>query len=290
MSKVDSIYQAVEFMEEHLTQAIAIGDAADAVSYSVYHFCRMFNEVVHHSPYDYLIRRRLSESVRDLTTTDRKIIDIGLDFQFNSPETYSRAFKRMFEMQPNQCRKRGTIDRRLLMAPLSLRHLQHRNEGDLLKPIFQEKDAFQVAGLMTLVSDDRRTIRQLWDLLAQELEVRTPDVSKANISIPEHYGIVAYPKDWEKCGFCYMAARESYSADVTSPSLAVKIIPPLKYAKFIHKGPYEDIRFTLDYVYQTWLPQSGQRLAYPVEIEYHKGGFGGSDPSEAEVEILIPVK
>jgi AraC family transcriptional regulator len=290
MSNVDSIYQAVEFIEEHLTQAIAIGDAADAVSYSVYHFCRVFNEVVHHSPYDYLIRRRLSESVRDLTTTDKKIIDIGLDFQFKSPETYSRAFKRMFEMQPNQCRKQGTIDRRFLMAPLSLRHLQHRNEGDLLKPVFEEKDAFQVVGLMTLVQDDRRVICQLWDLLDQELEGPMPAMSRAKRGTSRHCGIAAFPKDWEKSGFFYMAARENDSPDSTGPCLAIKIIPSLKYAKFIHKGPYEDIEFTLDYVYQTWLPQSGQRLAYPLEIEYHAGGFGTSDPSESEVQVLIPIK
>lgn len=129
MSNITSIYPAVEFIEEHLTQAITIGDAADAVSYSVYHFCRLFNEAVHHSPYNYLIRRRLSESTRALILTDKKIIDIAFDYQFNRPETYSRAFKRMFDMQPNQCRKQEAIDRRFVMSRLSLAHLQHRKRS-----------------------------------------------------------------------------------------------------------------------------------------------------------------
>jgi AraC family transcriptional regulator len=236
------------------------------------------------------MRRRLSESALHLITTNRKIIDIALDYQFNSPETYSRAFKRMFDMQPNQCRKKEAIDRRFLMSRLSLKHLQHRNRSNYVEPVFEEKGVLQVAGLMTLVQDDRRVICQLWDLLAQELQELETEGNGASTGAPKHYGIAAYPKDWGTHGFFYMAAKESDSPDTSSPTLAVRTIPSLNYARFIHVGPYEDIRFTLDYVYQTWLPKSGKRLAYPVEIEYHPGGFGGFDPSESKFEILIPVK
>jgi AraC family transcriptional regulator len=99
---ITSIFNAIEFVETNLTEEMTIADMADAVFYSLYHFCRMFNGIVHHTPYDYLMRRRLSKSARELIETDKKIIEIAFDYQFNSPETYARAFKRMFDMQPSQ--------------------------------------------------------------------------------------------------------------------------------------------------------------------------------------------
>jgi AraC family transcriptional regulator len=130
MSNIPAMIQAVEFIEDNLTEDIAVADVADAVSYSLYHFCRMFNSVIHHTPYDYLMRRRLSESARELVETNKKIIEIAFDYQFNSPETYSRAFKRMFSVQPYQWRKRESIDRRSLMSRLTAEHIQHMNKGD----------------------------------------------------------------------------------------------------------------------------------------------------------------
>ena len=170
MSQLDSMYAAVEFIEANLKQPIRVADMADSVSYSLYHFCRTFNATVRHTPYDYLMRRRLTESARELVQSDRKIIDISYDYQFNNPETYSRAFRRMFAMQPSQWRKRGLIEDRRLMPRLSLAYLEHINRGEYLKPVLVEKGAFQVAGLMTLVAGDRAVTEKLWEILAQELE------------------------------------------------------------------------------------------------------------------------
>ena len=102
MSHLTAICRAVDFVEDNLTEVITVADMAAAASYSLYHFSRTFNHVVHHTPYDYFMRRRLSESARQLAETDRKIIDIALDYQFNNPETYSRAFRRMFGVQPSR--------------------------------------------------------------------------------------------------------------------------------------------------------------------------------------------
>ena len=70
MSNVETIFEAIEFIEANLKEAIAVADIADAVGYSLYHFCRVFNRAIKHSPYDYLMRRRLSESAQELIETD----------------------------------------------------------------------------------------------------------------------------------------------------------------------------------------------------------------------------
>ncbi len=85
MTHLETMSAAIDFMEAHLQDEITLADVADTVSYSLYHFSRVFSETVHHTPYDYLMRRRLSESAHDLLETDKKwwilLLPINLTMQ-----------------------------------------------------------------------------------------------------------------------------------------------------------------------------------------------------------------
>jgi AraC family transcriptional regulator len=282
--------KAVDFIEDNLKQAITVADMAEAVSFSLYHFCRTFNRVTHHTPYDYLMRRRLSEAALALLQSDSRILDIALDHQFNSPETFSRAFKRMFGIQPNQLRKGGRIESWRLMPRLTLAHIVHINKGPYLKPALEEKENFLVAGITTLVRDDQRAVSELWDWFAQELK-RCETIAQPG----DYYGIAFYPDDWEGRGYLYMAAIEMAAIEVVGMDappgpLALKKIPALKWARFIHKGPTRELSLTLDYVYHTWLPKSGQSLAYPWVLEGFGHDFRNADSQDCEREIYIPIQ
>jgi AraC family transcriptional regulator len=190
----------------------------------------------------------------------------------------------MFGMQPNQWRKHIKIPQRYLMPRLTLKHIQHINKGEYLKPILKKKEAFFVTGLMTLVTEDRRVIPELWDMLVQEVE------GVENTVTPQkYYGIVWYPNNWEQRGFFYMAAIEIDSPNIMNFNLVVKTIPALTYARFIHKGFWRDRHLSFDYIYHTWLPKSGKRLVLPLEIECYKQDFRDSDHEESEREIYIPI-
>jgi AraC family transcriptional regulator len=167
---LNAICSALDFVERNLTEEITIADMAAAAAYSLYHFSRTFNRVVHHTPYDYLIRRRVSESARELHATDRKIIDVALEYQFNNPETYSRAFKRVLGVQPRQWKDLGRPDERLLLPRLTRDYLEHINRLGHLRPVLKRLKPLRLVGVMTLVQDAPVVAPQLWELLARELE------------------------------------------------------------------------------------------------------------------------
>ena len=66
------------------------------------------------------------------------------------------------------------------------------------------------------------------------------------------------------------SGRDAHVDPTAYPALAVKTIPAQSYARFAHHGPPRDIALSLAYLYHTWLPQSGQRLASPLEIESYE--------------------
>lgn len=279
MLAFERIFQAIAFVEDNLRQAITVADMAEAVSYSLYHFCRLFNEATHHTPFDYLMRRRLSEAALELLQTDKKIIEIALDFQFNHPETFSRAFKRMFGMQPTQLRNAGYIGRRQLMPRLSAAHLAQIDAGRAPRPELDEKDALQLMGLTTLVKKDRSAIREIWQLLVQQLRKLENPIRPADF-----YGVTWYPQGQDH-SFLYMASVQSTAAGVKGTALVLKSIPALKYISFLHEGPLPG--FALDYVYHTWLPQSGYAHTQPFFLERYGQDFGEVD---SERDICIPVE
>jgi len=90
-------------------------------------------------------------------------------------------------------------------------------------------------------------------------------------------------------GFFHMVGVEVASLEAMPPALVGKTIPPFKYACFIHKGPSRDVGMTFDYIYQTWLPKSGNTLAAPLEIEFYGEQYRGPDDPDSESEISVPI-
>jgi AraC family transcriptional regulator len=286
MSHLNAICRSLDFVEAHLTQDIMVADMAAAASYSLYHFSRTFNRIVHHTPYDYLMRRRLSESATQLLESDKKIIDIALDFQFNNPETYSRAFKRMFGMQPSHWRVREGADERLLLPRLTPAYLRHINQGDYLRPLLEQTKVLRLVGVMTLVRGDTEVIPELWKTLACELE-RVGAATSAGAA----YGITWYPEGRATRGALYLAAVEAPSLDVAVSALIDKNMAPQKCVRFVHRGSRRELDHSRNYIYHTWLPRSGERPAYSMEIECHGVDWDGciSSETDAEWELYIPV-
>ena len=85
-----------------MKEELSVLDMANSAHYSLYHFVRLFQSVTGYSPKTYLQQRRLSEALKELKNTDKKIIEIAFDYQFNSHEAFTRAFKKQFGVNPKQ--------------------------------------------------------------------------------------------------------------------------------------------------------------------------------------------
>jgi uncharacterized protein len=115
------ILAAAALVEDRLDAPLSVAEMAETACYSIFHFSRLFTAVAGFSPYDYLMRRRLSASVEPLMAGTQPITQIALSHGFDSPEGYSRAFRRMFGMLPSDARRSGEADDRLRLRPLDER-------------------------------------------------------------------------------------------------------------------------------------------------------------------------
>lgn len=276
--QVAAIYTSIEFIENHLKEEITLEDIAAAAGYSLYHFIRTFNQFVHHTPYDYLMRRRLSESARELVESSRRILDIALEYQFNNHETYSRAFKRMFAMQPKQWRSRGLIPYRTLLPSLSLSYLGYINKVGIPKPQFIERNTTDLVGLMN--KGDENVI-ELWQNLRWMLEEHQYFKKASGF-----YGI--HMVLGNKTSF-YFVGIDTFPGDKIMPPYSTLQLPSGTYIEFCHRGMREDLPLSLDYIYHTWLAKLNYQLTHFLEIEYFSNKIPLPDGRIKNWQIQLPI-
>jgi AraC-like DNA-binding protein len=102
MTICESVRKGIAFIEENLNGSIGVNDVAKHVSYSQFYFSREFSKHTHISVYDYILRRKLSESYKKLFQSGLKIVDLAFMYGFQSHEVYTRAFRKMFGENPSE--------------------------------------------------------------------------------------------------------------------------------------------------------------------------------------------
>jgi AraC family transcriptional regulator len=276
------IYRAIEFVEVHLRDQVTVADMAAAAGYSVFHFIRAFNQIVRHTPYDYLMRRRLSAIAAELVTGRRRVLDIAIDYHFNSHETFARAFKRLFGMQPIQWRARGLLPAQALMPALSMAYLTHINRPDFAYPWLVTRETRRLAGLMTWLVDGAERATACMEILGQLLQTELPVECGHSF-----FGVSSYLDRLATDTF-YMAGFEIRSGTV-APPLVCQTLPAGPYVCLSHPGPAADLAHSLAYLYHTWLPQNGCILAHRLEIVAYGAAMPSLGTAGPQPCIEIPV-
>ncbi len=97
-----------KFISEHLHRPITASDVAKTASYSQYHAARVFKAETGLAPFEYIRRQRLTASARTLRSGKHKVLDVALDFVFDTHEGFTRAFTKGFGISPKRYATRPT--------------------------------------------------------------------------------------------------------------------------------------------------------------------------------------
>ncbi len=109
MEWIQTIMKAIRYMENNLTNDISIEDVSNEVFMSSTNLQRIFNLVTSITIGDYIRNRRLSLSGRDIYITDNKVIDVAMRYQYNTSESFSKAFTRFHGIPPSVVKKQSDM-------------------------------------------------------------------------------------------------------------------------------------------------------------------------------------
>ena len=107
MEWITGIQNAINYIEDHLTEAIDYEQVARESFSSSYHFQRVFSILSGYTLGEYIRNRRLSLAATELATGKEKIIDVAAKYGYESPDSFSKAFQKFHGVTPSQARGSG---------------------------------------------------------------------------------------------------------------------------------------------------------------------------------------
>ena len=103
--KVIAVGKMQDYIASHLTEPISLFDLAQSCDLSHWYASRIFKELLGKTPFGYIRACRMSRAALKLRDDNVRVIDVALDFVFDTHEGFTRAFSRQFGVNPMQYKK-----------------------------------------------------------------------------------------------------------------------------------------------------------------------------------------
>lgn len=145
--------QAIDYLEDNLSGDIDYAQAAKHMNCSVWEFQRIFSFMAQVPLSEYIRRRRLTLAARDIQVGGDKVIDVALRYGYDSPASFTRAFRQLHGTTPKSAREDGVL---LKVFPRLVFQFILKGVAAMDYRI-EEKGAFQVIGRtrrMTTANDE----------------------------------------------------------------------------------------------------------------------------------------
>ena len=101
----DFVEKSILYMQEHLLDNVDLSDLAQHCGYSVSHYSMVFKRKTSRSPIDYFINLKIQKACQLLDFTDMRINEIAQSLSFDDQFYFSRVFRRIINLSPNDYRK-----------------------------------------------------------------------------------------------------------------------------------------------------------------------------------------
>lgn len=107
MDWITGIQNAINYIEDNLTEELDYEEIAKKSFSSSFHFQRVFSILCGYTLGEYIRSRRLTLAGTELASEKAKVIDVALKYGYDSPESFTKAFQKFHGITPSQARIDG---------------------------------------------------------------------------------------------------------------------------------------------------------------------------------------
>lgn len=295
MEWTETLRRTITYLENHLLDENPVADASREAYLSPFYLQKGFKLVTGFTMGEYVRHRRLYLAGLEMIAGREKVIDLAFRYGYDSPESFTKAFRRFHGVSPAQLRQ--CPEKLQPFLPLQIT-LQIRG-GHGMDFTIEKMGSFQVIGVERTFSADTSyaEIPKFWDefITAHCVPLwngKKPetDLEKAvfDCNIGE-YG-VCIDTGAPDGQFQYMIAG-LYDGRPLPEGLTVYALPAQTWAKFRCSGPLpESLQTVNTKVFQEWLPGNPEyELAQGCNLEWYSMDKDTAAP-DYESGIWLPVR
>lgn len=282
----EAIQNAVDHIEEHLTEALPIEALAEVAALSPFYFQRLFRRLVGLPVCEYTRMRRLAAACELLRRTERTVLDIAEEYRFSSHTNFTRAFKKAYGITPEAMRHVRTMVNQVQKPDLLLQYVMV-DEG---VPLIADGIVLEVA---------RRRLERPKAIIGIEMEIPIADImggQSAGVSVvgamwddfhqrkasidelaPGGKECCVVSAGGAKAGHCICLAGAEAVTDAAPAGLSAFIMPAQAYVVCgFEAESFEALVTSAEYKAQTfmgrWMRQHGlARGSFAAEVYGHAG-------------------
>lgn len=275
-------------VQANLDAEIELEELAAIACFSPFHFHRIFCSMVGEPVLAHVRRLRLERAAVRLKHGNDRVIQLALEAGYETPESFSRAFRRRFGVSPREYRR--------LHQPVAAGERRRPpEEADVhFEPLRAEKEMnARTETLKTMhVAFVRHTgpyeqVGAAWGQLcgwAGGRGLLGADTRMLGLSYDDPE---VTPADSLRYDACLVVSAE-VRAD---GAVGVREIPAWRYAVATHVGPYERLGETYSQLLGQWMPAKDlQPSADRPCLEFYRNDPQSTPPAELETEIFVPIE
>jgi AraC family transcriptional regulator len=271
--------RALWFIESHLDGELSLEAIAGAVYVSRFHLSRAFPAATGNSLAAYVRGRRLSEAAKALALGAPDILDVALSTGYGSHGAFTRAFRQLFGLTPEQLRSQAHLDNLKLQEPI-------RMNNPTITPIAPPRTV-RGKELMIFGISERYQMPNIAGIPSQWSRFG-PYLGR----IPGQVGHITYGVVWnadEDGGFDYTCAVEVTEFPEHPKEFSRVRIRERTYAVFEHKDHISSIKSTFEYIWNHGLSNAGVQPADAPTLEVYGEQFNGRT-GLGGLEIWVPIQ
>ncbi len=248
------VLEVVSLVEKKLPYSWVLDDLAAKISVSKWHLQREFKANTGMSIGQYARTRRLSMAAYEIANTDKRIIDVAMDFDFESQEAFARAFKRQYGISPKHLKLQPTWANNLFTRPICQEYIDCYHYCCANPPSvvnFPDTHFYGLYDYFEAIRFDSDSflhqLTSLWDKFLSAI----PEGDMGAWS--DYYSVETFDRGSHQMKkFTMMVARtRSFDPDIESTSF----MPAHQRLQFSVPKP-ELTEYFLEYLYFVYLPQS----------------------------------
>lgn len=286
MDWITGIQNAINYIEEHLTEEIDYEIVAKEAACSSFYLQRIFSILCGMTLEDYIRNRRLTLAGNELSATDTKVIDIALKYGYESPESFTRAFSRFHGVTPSEAKKDGSKLKSFsrLSVKITL------SGGSVMNYKIIEKEAFDIIEKVETHSvenaENSKSIPDFWTRSHNDGTVKKLlDITTDRTYI---FGVCYGNLPENAKTFDYSIATKCDENIEVPEGFRKNTIPARTWAVFECKGAMPNAMQDMWHkIVSEFFPTSSYKPTYEMDIEaYTEGNMGSPDYRS---EIWVPV-
>lgn len=273
---IEGIQNAIEYIEDNLTEELNIQEIAEKACVSAFYFQRIFNILCGFTVGEYIRSRRLSIAAQELSKADAKVIDVAIKYGYDSPDSFTRAFTKFHGISPSTAKSKGANLKSFARVKIKL----ILEGGTMIEYKIVEKAQFTVMGKVRSFDIDTSydEIPKFWQEHMQSGE---------NNIVCGMYGI-CMDSDGKK--FDYLIADNYLPWNEIHDGYETRVIPAGTWAVFPCRGALpKSLQDVNTKIWSEWLPSCKEyKLAGNYNVEMYTPPQ--ENPDDYYCEIWVPVE